>query len=82
MKVRLLILLILVCATLILISKSITSAYSNHQESQASAQRKIASLVMERTGNGKELLRRARMGVYRRLTREEIKKHLHEQRGK
>ncbi|MGH9838881.1 MAG: S8 family serine peptidase [Blastocatellia bacterium] len=54
MKVRLAILLILVCATLILAGKSITSAYSNHQESQASAQRKIAPWVMEHTEDGQE----------------------------
>ena len=54
MKVRLVILLILVCATLILISNSITSANSKRQESQQSAQRKIASWVMEHTADGQE----------------------------
>jgi len=54
MKVRLLTLLILVCATLILIGIPIASAYSNYQESLQSAQRKIASWVIDRTEDGKE----------------------------
>lgn len=60
MKVRPLIVLALVCAMLILIGKSITPAYSDQlpleasQEPQRSAQRKIASWVMEHTENGEE----------------------------
>ena len=47
MKVRFLILLTLLCATLILISKLITSAHATNQPSQENAQRKIAPWVME-----------------------------------
>lgn len=54
MKVRLIILLVLVCATLILIGSSITSAYSNYQESQETVQRKIAPWVIEHTAGDKE----------------------------
>jgi subtilisin family serine protease len=57
MKARLLILLVLVCATLILIGRPITSAYSNYQQSQetqASARSKIAPWVMEHTTDGQE----------------------------
>jgi subtilisin family serine protease len=54
MKVRFLILLTLLCATLIVISKLITSAHAGNQENQAAAQRKIAPWVMEHTENGAE----------------------------
>lgn len=54
MKVRLFFLLVLVCATLFLIRKPITSAYSNHQDSQAAAQRKVAPWVMQNTEEGRE----------------------------
>ncbi len=57
MKVRPLIPLVLVCATLILIGIPITSAYSSYQQSQeiqASVQGKLAPWVMEHTTDGKE----------------------------
>src|SRR5215510_5289983 len=54
MKVRLLILLTLLCATLIPISKLITSAHATNQPTQEQAQRKIAPWVMEHTENGAE----------------------------
>ncbi len=54
MKVRLLFLLVLSGVILGYISKPIASAYSNHQESQVSAQRKIAPWVMQHTEEGLE----------------------------
>jgi hypothetical protein len=57
MKVRYLILLTLLCATLILIGKLSTSAHATNQPSQENqqvAQRKIAPWVMEHTENGAE----------------------------
>lgn len=54
MKVRVIILLTLVCATLVLIGKLITPAYATNQPAQENAQRKIAPWVMEHTENGAE----------------------------
>lgn len=54
MKNQLITLLILVCAASILLDRPIASADSNYQESQAGAQRKIASWVIEQTADGKE----------------------------
>ena len=54
MRVRVIILLTLLCATLILIGKLITPAHATNQPSQEQAQRKIAPWVMEHTENGAE----------------------------
>lgn len=55
MKVRFLILLTLLCATLVLIGKLITLAHATNQPSQEqAAQRKIAPWVMDHTENGAE----------------------------
>ena len=54
MKVRLLFMLLLTGAFLGYISQPIASAFSNHQESQASTLRKIAPWVMEHTVEGLE----------------------------
>ncbi len=54
MKVRLLFMLALTGVVLGYISQPIASAYSNHQDSQASALRKIAPWVMEHTVEGLE----------------------------
>ncbi len=54
MKVRLLISLVLVCATLFLVGESIYSNTPLPQASQSTAQRKIAPWVLERTADGKQ----------------------------